>query len=137
MPLASTQIRQGLMAESYLIAAQRHFDDAELLRRETRLDNAGHHYGLAGECAVKAVCVEEAKARPSKHFDSHPNRDLRGAAVPNLLGRKGQRIRQILPALFDGWSVHDRYSATGHIQLVQIEQWRSDAENPLKLMQGL
>jgi hypothetical protein len=125
------------MVESYLIAAQRHFEDAELLRRETRLDNAGHHYGVAGECAVKAVCVEEAGIRPPKHFDSDPNRDLRGAAVPNLAGRKGQRILAILPTLFVGWSVHDRYSATGQIQMAQVEQWRSDAEKALNLMQGL
>lgn len=125
------------MAENYLVAAYRHFDDAELLRREARLDNAGHHYGVAGECAIKAVCVEEAGDRPAKHFDPVASRDLRGAAVANLSGHKGQRILAVLPQLFDGWSVHDRYADTGHVAADQVDQWRTDADRVLQLMQGL
>lgn len=125
------------MAESFLNAAQRHFDDAELLRQGTRLDGAGHHYGIAGECAVKAVCIEEAGARPSMHFDRNPRKDLRVSAMLNLSGRKGQRLRAELPRLFLGWSVHNRYSATGHTSTAQIAQWRADAMRALTLMQGL
>lgn len=125
------------MVESFLNAAHRHFDDAELLRRETRLDGAGHHYGVAGECAVKAVCVEESGTRPQKHFSDVAGQDLRTLALPNLSGRKGQRMRAQLPNLFLGWSVNDRYSATGHTSLAQMEQWRVDALGVLRLMQGL
>jgi len=125
------------MAENYLIAAQRHFNDGDLLKQAARLDNAGHHYGIAGECAVKAVCMEEVGNRPSKHFDPDPSRDLRMAAVPNLSGLKGQRILLVLSGLFADWSVHDRYSNDGHVQAAQVEQWRADAEQVLNLMQGL
>lgn len=125
------------MTESYLSAAQRHFDDAELLHRKNRLDNASHHYGVAGECAVKAVCVEEAGTRPHKHFDDLPLKDLRVSAVANLAGRKGQRMRVVLPSLFAGWSINNRYAATGHTSAAQIEQWRADAKRALTLMQGL
>ena len=125
------------MAENFLIAAQRHFSDAELLRREIRLDNAGHHYGVAGECAVKAVCIEEAGVRPAKHFDPNLQSDLRAAAIANLSGHKGQRIRAVLANLFLGWSVHDRYSVNGHINSAQVELWREDARNLLNIMQGL
>jgi hypothetical protein len=125
------------MADNFLVAAHRHFEDAELLRRETRLDNAGHHYGVAGECAVKAVCIEETGDRPIKHFDPVAGRDLRGAAVVNLSGHKGQRVLAVLPQLFGGWSVHDRYSDTGHVASGQVDQWRADAQRVLQLMQGL
>lgn len=125
------------MAEDYLSAAHRHFEDAELLREQARLDNAGHHYGVAGECAVKAVCMEETRSRPTKHFDSNAQKDLRSAAIPNLMGHKGRRIQSVLPGLFVGWSVHDRYTAPGHTPSAQVDQWRADAEEVLKLMQGL
>jgi hypothetical protein len=125
------------MIESFLNAAQRHFDDAELLRQETRRDGAGHHYGVAGECAVKAVCVEEANTRPSRHFDVSPDKDLRVFAHPHLGGRKGLPIQVVLPSLFVGWSIHDRYAATGHTSALQVEQWRADAQRVLNLMQGL
>lgn len=126
-----------MMTESFLSAAQRHFEDAELLRREARLDGAGHHYGISGECAVKAVCVEEAGERPQMHFSATAARDLRISAMPNLTGRKGQRMLADLPRLFQGWSVHDRYSASGHTSSAQVEQWRNDAFQALNLMQGL
>jgi hypothetical protein len=125
------------MAESFLDAAQRHFGDGEALQRATRLDGAGHHFGIAGECAVKAVCVEESNQRPQKHFSEVASADLRQHAVPNLSGRKGQRMLAELPTLFLGWSVHDRYSATGHTSGPQLEQWRADAVRALNLMQGL
>lgn len=125
------------MAESFLNAAQRHFDDAELLHRETRFDGAGHHYGVAGECAVKAVCVEEAGDRPPMHFSDIAKNDLRVSAMLNLSGRKGQRLRAELPGLFLGWSIHSRYSATGHTSSMQVEQWRADAVRALTLMQGV
>lgn len=125
------------MVENFLDAAQRHFDDADFLKRETRLDGAGHHYGVAGECAVKAVCVEESGSRPQKHFDAFPGKDLRVFAVTNLIGRKGPRIIGVLPQLFVGWSIHNRYAATGHTSASQVDQWRIDAERVLNLMQGL
>lgn len=125
-----------MMAEDYLSAAHRHFEDAELLREQARLDNAGHHYGIAGECAVKAVCIEEDGSRPNKHFDPDVKRDLRDAAIPNLSGLKGQRILAVLSGLFAGWSVHDRYTAPGYTPSAQVDQWRTDAERVLRLMQG-
>ena len=125
------------MSESYLDAAHRHFGDGDILGRENRWDGAGHHYGVAGECAVKAVCVEETGGRPSMHFSAKAGMDLRLHAIPNLSGRKGQRMKAALPGLFVGWSVHDRYSATGHTSESQAHQWRADAKSALNLMQGL
>lgn len=50
--------------ENFVSSARRHFDDGETLLQLGRFDNAGHLFGVAGECAVKAVCVEESGARP-------------------------------------------------------------------------
>lgn len=125
------------MAEDFADAAQRHFEDADLLKSNARLDGAGHHYGVSGECAVKAVCVEETQSFAMKHFDTAPARDLRTAAIPDLVGRKGQLIQPLLPTLFTGWSVHDRYSSTGHLNQGQVDQWRLDAQSVLNVLQGV
>lgn len=125
------------MSESFLDAAHRHFGDGDLLLSQSRIDGAGHLYGVAGECAVKAVCIEESGGRPQKHFDATPGRDLRNAAVPNLVGRKGQRMRLLLPTLFANWSIHNRYAATGHTSAIQVQQWRLDAASALNVTQGI
>lgn len=125
------------MAEDFADAAQRHFEDADLLKSNARLDGAGHHYGVSGECAVKAVCVEETQSFKTKHFDTNPTKDLRTAAIPDLVGRKGQIIQPLLPTLFAGWSVHDRYSSTGYLNQVQVDQWRLDAQAVLNVLQGV
>lgn len=39
----------------FLDAMDRHWRDAELLRRKERLANADHLYGLSAECGLKAI----------------------------------------------------------------------------------
>jgi hypothetical protein len=123
--------------EDFLSSAERHFEDGEILWQIRRLDNAGHLYGIAGECAIKAVCIEESGNRPTKHFDSIPSKDLRTFALTNLSGRKGQRIAPILSNVFQGWSVSQRYVTTGTTSSVQAEAWRADARLLLAALQGL
>jgi len=123
--------------EDFVSSAERHFEDGEMLLQVSRLDNAGHLFGVAGECAVKAVCVEESGARPAKHFDNTSSKDLRSFALPNLIGRKGQRIIMLLPNLFAGWSIGQRYVTTGATTSAQAQRWRDDARAVLDALQGL
>ena len=60
------------MAEQFCVAALRHLDTAELLEREGKLDDAGYHYGLAGETAVKHAVATACSFFPSDlrtHFN--------------------------------------------------------------------
>lgn len=43
------------MLSDFRDAAERHWGDAEYLFSDTRLANADHLFGLAAECALKAV----------------------------------------------------------------------------------
>jgi hypothetical protein len=42
-------------ARNMRAATVRHFQDAELLFERSRFNNAGYHYGLSAECALKGV----------------------------------------------------------------------------------
>lgn len=123
--------------ENCVSSARRHFDDGETLLQLGRFDNAGHLFGVAGECAVKAVCVEESGARPPKHFDKISNKDLRYSAPANLVGRRGQRIVTLLPNLFADWSIDQRYIETGTTTRAKAQEWRVDARAVLDALQGL
>jgi hypothetical protein len=123
--------------EDFVSSAQRHFEDGETLLMAGRLDNAGHLFGVAGECAIKAVCVEESGSRPTKHFDIVQNKDLRSFAPANLIGRRGQQIAPLLPGLFAGWSIAQRYIKTGTTTEAQARSWKADARAILDKLQGL
>ena len=62
--------------EDYHDAATRHFSDGDLLQQQVpqRLANASHLYGLAGECALKAIMAGKSGAGKVKH-----------AHLPNIL----------------------------------------------------
>ncbi|NJM10773.1 MAG: hypothetical protein HC889_01610 [Synechococcaceae cyanobacterium SM1_2_3] len=45
-------------AEDYSSAAFRHWEDAQLLAGENRVENADQLYGLAAECAIKKALIE-------------------------------------------------------------------------------
>ena len=38
-------------------AGRRHYKDAELLKSDNRIPNAGHLFGFAAECGIKALLV--------------------------------------------------------------------------------
>jgi hypothetical protein len=126
----------GLM-EDFVSSAERHFEDGEVLLELNRFDNAGHLFGVAGECAVKAVCIEESGTWPTKHFDNALTKDLRAFALPNLIGRKGQHIASLLPNLFSGWCIGQRYVTTGTTTDAQAQAWRADARLAIDALQGI
>jgi hypothetical protein len=45
-------------SENYSSAAFRHWQDAQLLAGENRVENADQLYGLAAECAIKTALLE-------------------------------------------------------------------------------
>ena len=45
-------------------AAQRHYQDGVTLFEQKRFDNAGYHFGLAAECALKKLLLGCPGVRP-------------------------------------------------------------------------
>jgi len=129
------------MAERFDVAARRHLDTAELLEREGMIEDAGYHYGLVGENAVKQSIVMACGGGPLsrvfwKHFGSGLHEALQtdlDAAVLLANGRLGgglalDRIAGQFGSRFRYWHVNIRYADTAFpVQSTQIAAWKADA----------
>ncbi len=130
------------MAEQFCVAALRHLDTAELLEREGKLDDAGYHYGLAGETAVKHAVATACSFFPSDlrtHFN-HRSKPLTEAildsqAVTVVLenGRLGGGLARDLElrqfaSRFDKWHINIRYADTDYpVNEALVAAWKADA----------
>lgn len=112
--------------ENYAEAALRHWNDAQLLEKENRVENADHHYGFAAECAIKKVLV----ALPA--FSNKGELDDSYRKHVNILWEKVnyqslQKSYPLLSALlkstnhFSDWHVNQRYVADGLITKAALE----------------
>lgn len=63
------------MATDFYEAFSRHDADADLLLQNGRWANADHHYGLAAECALKALLLRQGI--PSDNGDIRSDRQYR------------------------------------------------------------
>ena len=111
------------MSTNYCQAARRHFEDADLLHQNKRLPNADQLYGLAAECALKAVVVglgaqtdsDGGLTRPLRH---HVDR-LWIEYEAFVSGRTAHRYLTPLARFegnpFDEWRVDQRYAPSEEI----------------------
>lgn len=127
------------MPEQFDIAARRHFATAETLEAEGRLDDAGYHYGLAGENAVKQSCI--AACGPlTKDLKQHFVGGLRQAiqlsqavsgvlATGRLCGGLAADLRaNTFASRFDGWDIQIRYAHTDFpVDSARVATWKADA----------
>lgn len=133
------------MADQFDIAARRHLDTAETLERDGKLDDAGYHYGLAGETAVKQSIKLACGSLPVallRHF-AVPLRDAikSSTEVSNVLksGRLGGGLAADLGAglfesRFDNWNVRIRYADSDFpVNAALVATWKADA---VALMKG-
>lgn len=106
------------MNEKYDEAAQRHWRDAEWLSGAQRTENADQLYGLAAECAVKAVLSKlpgcssggELALGYRKHIDELWDRiPLQGVA------KLAPTLQSLVQAgnPFQDWRVEQRYAGDG------------------------
>jgi hypothetical protein len=128
------------MAERYDVAAKRHFDVADLLEKQGELDDAGYHYGLVGENALKhalRVCLSKSVKGRDGHFP-----DLK-AAIIGFQGdiavfASGSGIGKYLyelindptfAARFGGWNIDIRYADDRRTPVAQADcaRWGNDA----------
>lgn len=139
-------------AVDFFEASGRHYTDATLLHGAGRHTNAGHLYGFAAECGVKALLVDcgyptdidgDLKKTPEvpilparKHIDELSK--LLQQIVASLSGRDGARYLAQVPNLgeFADWSVSHRYCAAASIP-PSLEKWQRAAGEVLRMLQNL
>jgi hypothetical protein len=136
---AATELQRAEMPEQFDIAARRHLDTAESLEIEGRLDDAGYHYGLAGENAVKQSIVTACGSLPKalrKHFDVGLRDAIQASQeVLGLLanGRLGGGLAADLQTgnimfRFDKWDIRIRYADTDYpVDPGRVASWKADA----------
>jgi len=113
-------------------AARRHLLAAEILASESRRDVAGYLYGIAAECAVKAMMFEAGfrpagNRRDDPFYEHFP--DLRTLLRDHLQGRKGTPLINLIndDAFMNNWSTDMRYSHGKDIDNRWIERWADQA----------
>lgn len=120
------------MKNDYKNAFDRHLADAKLLLKNQRLANADHHYGVAAECALKALLITQGipsqDGEICKHYKAHIN----------ALWRKYYAFMQTkntypLPLAnpFDDWNIDQRYSNENNITLTATENHRKAVEQTI------
>ena len=112
-------------------AAQRHLNAAEELNTGHRRDVAGYLYGIATECAVKAMMIE-AGFRPTGirgdpfylHFPQ-----LRTALLDSLEGRRATSLTPFVSnnSLFSQWAIEMRYCKGDEILAAWVNMWADQA----------
>lgn len=115
------------------VAARRNLAAADVLP-ETRYHVAGYLYGLAAECAVKAMMEElgirskSTDRRSDPYYQHFPV--LLSASRDAASGRRSGTLTRILnqPNFMTGWSTDIRYSATGDVTPAEVKRWKSQAK---------
>lgn len=135
------------MAERFYVAAFRHLKTAGVLEKEGCVDDAGYHYGLAGEMAVKWALVKAGikvipdpgiKVIPDlrKHFGGSLQRAVADSKeIMGVLkaGRLGGQLADDLNAdtfksRFYLWSINIRYADSCHpVDNDKLVAWKADA----------
>lgn len=115
-------------------AARRHLQAADTLAAGHRRDVAGYLYGIAAECAVKAMMID-AGFRPST--DAHRREDPFFAHFPQLrtMLRDARQLRRGTPMhryvqddrFLNQWSTRMRYSHGKDIASAWIDSWAEQA----------
>jgi hypothetical protein len=117
--------------EDYSDSAGRLFTDAETLYAKQRWETAGHLYGVAAECAVKATLERggmtiDWSSGLRKHFP-----DLVSAISMKAQGRHSMTVFN-RPGFLDSWKVDTRYAENdGTIEQTLCAAWRQDTADML------
>lgn len=117
-------------------AARRHLEAADTLFQEGhRKDVSGYLYGLAAECAIKAMMIEafvwrrpDAMSRREDPFFAHFP-ELRTMLRDSLKGRRGTPLVAFVnsDSFMNNWSTKMRYSHGKDISTEWIGNWAGQA----------
>lgn len=131
------------MAVDFRDAAKRHWDDAGHLTIDSRHPNADHLFGIAAECALKAVMgALGMRRRPSGDPDEARHRvhidrlwdEFRTFAS----GRSAAHYVTLLPAgrnPFHNWDASQRYSNRSQFVRATVVLHQQGAEATMQVLQ--
>lgn len=118
-------------------AANRHYEDGCTLFDKGRFDNAGYHFGLAAECAIKHKLLECKVFTNDAAIWAHWP-DLRNLACQAISGRQAAPVMVLLdrrsPQYMQSWEIGMRYSPYGAVSRKMVERWRDDANEAIGLL---
>jgi hypothetical protein len=119
-------------------AARRHLEAANVLNtHQGRPDVAGYLFGIAAECAVKAMMLE-ANLWPLPNPDNRNGSpyymhfpELRTALRDSLQGRSGTPLVKFInsDAFLSNWSTNMRYAKSESILPKWIDAWATQARD--------
>lgn len=118
-------------------AAHRHLEAADLLAvSATRADVAGYLYGIAAECAIKAMMLE------TKMFSTDPSQragnplyvhfpTLRTMLRDTLQGRRGTPLFRFVnnDNFMSNWAIEMRYAKGSCISSKWVNSWAKQAQD--------
>lgn len=111
------------------------FDDAQMLLDQGRLGTSDHLFGLASECALKAILaglghIPNAATRPPRPFDVQVDKlwDQYNAVVS---GRPGTIPAVSVSNPFSSWNVADRYEDDSAFDRVRVVRHRDGARGAM------
>ena len=122
-------------------AARRHLQAADELAKGDRKDVAGYLYGIAGECAIKAMMryaglrfPRDLSRRDHPYFAHFP--ELRTMLRDMLRGRRGTLLMTYIQndAFMNNWSTRMRYSHGRDIRPQWIAAWAEQARQAVAAM---
>lgn len=130
------------MPTDYRDAAERHFEDAQLLENDSRTANADQLYGLSSECALKAVMLGLGMIlRPDgspqeKRHRVHIN-ELWKEFITFAHSRSGAEYAAMLgpsPNPFLDWEISQRYSHRSEIAADALTAHKTAAESTKSIL---
>lgn len=120
-------------------AARRHLQAADLLKDTHRLDVAGYLYGIAAECAIKAMLIDagfrrQEERRTDPLYMHYPY--LRTALLDRLGGRRVVPLMHFVanPRFLQNWSTEMRYCKGDEIAREWVQRWEDQARQAVASM---
>lgn len=113
-------------------AAHRNWDAAERLRKAAAPDRttAGYLYGIAAECAIKALYREIPWTTDSKDGPVYAHFPILKTKLRDAISGRvaAQFARFTDPHYMEGWAIDIRYSDGTRPDAATLDRWRSHAD---------
>lgn len=116
-------------------AASRNLEAADTLAKGSRRDVAGYLYGIAAECAVKAMVEDVPMLRRDEIFYAHFP-ELRTLLRDALKGRTAKPLSAFIEddAFLNNWNVKMRYADARQILGTWVDTWAVQARRAVNAM---
>jgi hypothetical protein len=115
-------------------SARRHLESANILSEQPKIDVAGYLFGVAAECAIKAMMQDalipvlpKEKRRDDPYFAHFP--ELRTMLRDMQMGRRAKPLMNYIEddSFMNNWSTDMRYSHGREILARWVTVWAEQA----------